>query len=35
MTVALARSFKVIDPDVVGIVTDHWVRVFQLFELVW
>lgn len=35
MTVVLARSFKVIDPDVVGIVTAHWLRVLQLFDLVW
>ncbi|NVB79923.1 MAG: DUF1931 family protein [Kofleriaceae bacterium] len=35
MTVALARSFRIIDPDVVGIVTTHWQRAFQLFDLVW
>lgn len=35
MTIALARSFRIIDPDVVGIMTAHWQRAFQLFDLVW
>lgn len=35
MSIALARSFKVIDPDVTGILTAHWDRAFRLFDLVW
>jgi hypothetical protein len=34
LSVALARSFKVIDPDVVNPATGHWERVFELFNLV-
>jgi hypothetical protein len=35
MSIALARSFKIIDPDAKGIVTAHWERAFRLFDLVW
>ena len=33
VSVALARSFKVIDPKVTNPSTAHWERVFRLFEL--
>jgi hypothetical protein len=35
MTIALARSFEIIDPGVSGILTAHWERAFRLFDLVW
>lgn len=35
MSIALARSFKILDPNVTGIVTAHWERIFRLFDLVW
>jgi hypothetical protein len=31
--VALARSFKIIDPKMVNPSSDHWERAFRLFEL--
>jgi hypothetical protein len=33
LSVALARSFKVIDPNVKNPSTQHWQRSFQIFEL--
>ena len=34
LSIALARSFRVIDPDLVNPATEHWERVFTLFRLV-
>jgi hypothetical protein len=31
--VALARSFKIIDPDLKNPQTVHWERCFQIFDL--
>jgi Domain of unknown function (DUF1931) len=33
LSVVLARSFKVIDPDLVNPRTEHWERAFTLFRL--
>jgi Domain of unknown function (DUF1931) len=33
LSVALARSFRIIDPRVTNPQTDHWDRAFRLFEL--
>ena len=33
LSVALARSFKIIDPALKNPGTDHWQRVFQVFDL--
>jgi hypothetical protein len=31
--VALARSFKIIDPDLMNPVTEHWERSYRIFDL--
>lgn len=33
LSVALARSFKVIDPETKNPATEHWERVFRIFDL--
>jgi hypothetical protein len=33
LAVALARSFKIIDPKVVNPSSEHWERAFRLFNL--
>ena len=33
LSVALARSFKVIDPELKNPSTEHWQRSFQIFDL--
>jgi hypothetical protein len=33
LSVALARSFKVLDPDLKNPMTEHWERAFRLFDL--
>ncbi|MDC9823476.1 DUF1931 family protein [Devosia sp. ZB163] len=33
LSVALAKSFKVIDPDLKNPQTEHWDRAFELFDL--
>jgi hypothetical protein len=33
LSVALARTFKLIDPDVKNPQTAHWERAFQIFAL--
>lgn len=33
LTVALARSFRIIDPDLKNPDTQHWERAFRLFDL--
>jgi hypothetical protein len=33
LSVALARSFKIIDPNLKNPSSEHWERAFQLFEL--
>jgi hypothetical protein len=33
MSLALARSFRIVDPQVRNPSTDHWDRTFQLFRL--
>jgi hypothetical protein len=33
LSVALARSFKVIDPGLKNPTTEHWERAFRLFDL--
>jgi hypothetical protein len=33
LSVALARSFKIIDPKVVNPSSEHWERTFRIFEL--
>jgi hypothetical protein len=33
ISLALARSFKIIDPDIKNPRSDHWERAFQLFNL--
>ena len=33
LSVALARSFKIIDPDLKNPQTVHWERCFQIFDL--
>jgi hypothetical protein len=33
LTVALARAFKILDPDVKNPQTDQWDRVFEIFDL--
>jgi hypothetical protein len=33
LTVAVARSFKVMDPDVKNPLSEHWERAFQTFDL--
>jgi hypothetical protein len=32
LSVALARSFKIIDPHIKNPVTEHWERAFQIFD---
>jgi hypothetical protein len=32
LSVALARSFKIIDPELKNPVTEHWERAFQIFD---
>jgi hypothetical protein len=32
LSIALARTFRVIDPDVRNPRTEHWERVFQVFD---
>jgi hypothetical protein len=34
LSIALARSFKIIDPELVNPATEHWERAFGLFRLV-
>ncbi|MCW2686009.1 MAG: hypothetical protein JWR37_899 [Mycobacterium sp.] len=34
LSVALARSFRVTDPDLVNPTTEHWDRAFTVFRLV-
>jgi hypothetical protein len=34
LSVALARTFKILDPDVKNPQTSHWERAFQVFDLV-
>ena len=34
LSIALARSFRVVDPKVSNPSTEHWDRVFTLFQLV-
>ena len=33
LSVALARSFKIIDPELKNPLTEHWERAFRLFDL--
>jgi hypothetical protein len=33
LSVALARSFRIIDPELKNPMTQHWERTFQLFDL--
>jgi Domain of unknown function (DUF1931) len=33
LSVALARAFKIIDPDLKNPATEHWRRSFQVFDL--
>lgn len=33
ISVALARSFKIVDPEVANPSTEHWERAFELFRL--
>jgi hypothetical protein len=33
VSVALAQSFKIIDPDLKNPETKHWKRCFQVFDL--
>ena len=33
ISLALARSFRIVDPQVRNPSTDHWDRTFQLFRL--
>jgi hypothetical protein len=33
LSVALAHSFKIIDPDLKNPATEHWRRSFQIFDL--
>lgn len=33
LSVALARAFKIIDPDLKNPSTEHWQRSFQIFDL--
>ena|SRR5690606_1889105 len=33
LSIALARSFRIIDPDVKNPQTEHWERSFQIFNL--
>ena len=35
MSIALARSFRIIEPGIKAIATAHWERAFQLFDLAW
>jgi hypothetical protein len=34
LSVALARSFKILDPQVKNPQTDHWERAFKAFDLI-
>jgi hypothetical protein len=34
LSIALARSFRVVDPTLVNPSTEHWERVFTFFRLV-
>jgi hypothetical protein len=34
MGIALARSFRIVDPDVTNPSTEHWDRAFDLFRMV-
>jgi hypothetical protein len=33
LSVALARSFKILDPDVKNPMSEHWDRTFRIFDL--
>ncbi|MDB5483797.1 MAG: hypothetical protein JWO83_4850 [Caulobacteraceae bacterium] len=33
LSVAIARSFRIVDPEVKNPSTEHWERTFQLFDL--
>ncbi|MDB5763590.1 MAG: hypothetical protein JWQ21_2585 [Herminiimonas sp.] len=33
LSVALGRSFKIMDPDVKNPMSDHWERAFRMFDL--
>jgi hypothetical protein len=33
LSVALARSFKILDPDVKNPMSEHWDRAFRIFDL--
>jgi hypothetical protein len=33
LSVALARAFKIIDPNLKNPATEHWRRSFQIFDL--
>lgn len=33
ISVALARSFKIIDPNLKNPLTEHWKRTFRVFDL--
>lgn len=33
LTIALARSFRIVDPDLKNAGTEEWVRAFALFDL--
>jgi hypothetical protein len=33
LSLALARSFKIIDPELKNPDTEHWERAFRLFDL--
>jgi hypothetical protein len=32
LSVALARAFKIMDPELKHPVTEHWERAFQIFD---
>jgi hypothetical protein len=34
MSIALARSFRLLEPDLVNPMTQHWDRAFELFQLI-
>lgn len=33
ISIALARSFRIVDPDVTNPSTEHWERGFELFRM--
>ena len=35
LSVALARSFKILDPKVKNPQSEHWERAFKVFDLIW